>query len=207
MIFYFQRGHGIVHLGHFEEGTPPELISDPTHIGYSMDIPTANNIKDARQSRGLTQAEVTESAGVSQPLLSRIENEDVDPRLSTLYAIVSTINDYESEIRSEKLGTVLPEAIRRRRSDRGLTQRQVAEKSNLSQPMIARIEAGDVDPRASTFQSILNVLSDESNDVSAESDSNGKEAHLTNERVAVTDLEDSVSNGILNEIETAFDSL
>ena len=40
----------------------------------------------------------------------------------------------------------------------GLTQSALAEKANVSQPLIARIEAGDVDPRLSTLRSIISAL-------------------------------------------------
>lgn len=51
-----------------------------------------------------------------------------------------------------------PAEIRRRRQELGLTQRQVAERAGVSQPLIARIERGSVDPRSSTLGRILAVL-------------------------------------------------
>jgi len=48
-----------------------------------------------RRKLGLTQAEVARAAGVSQPLVARIENGTVDPRLSTLRAVVDALNDAE----------------------------------------------------------------------------------------------------------------
>ncbi|MBP2133007.1 putative transcriptional regulator [Methanomicrobium sp. W14] len=51
--------------------------------------------------------------------------------------------------------------IRDKRIELGLTQSDVAEKSGLSQSMIARIESGTVDPRLSTLKKIVDVLNKE----------------------------------------------
>lgn len=53
-----------------------------------FDIPQTEELKRWRLALGLTQAEVARRAGVSQPLIARIERGSVDPRLSTLRAIV-----------------------------------------------------------------------------------------------------------------------
>jgi len=51
-----------------------------------------------------------------------------------------------------------PEEIRTKREMLGLRQTEVARRAGLSQSMIARIEAGSVDPRVSTLSKILDVL-------------------------------------------------
>ncbi|PSP45602.1 transcriptional regulator [Halobacteriales archaeon QH_6_66_25] len=51
-----------------------------------------------------------------------------------------------------------PEDLRQRRTDLGLTQSELAEQADVSQPLIARIEGGDVDPRLSTLRRIVNAL-------------------------------------------------
>jgi len=55
---------------------------------------------------------------------------------------------------------MLPTAkeFRRLRKHAGLTQKQVAELTGLSQSLIARIEKGDINTRLSTAQKILDVL-------------------------------------------------
>lgn len=53
-----------------------------------------------------------------------------------------------------------PESIKKRRIKLGLTQATLAEKASVSQPLIARIESGDVDPRLSTIRSIITALDD-----------------------------------------------
>lgn len=55
-------------------------------------LPNGENIKRLRKKLGLTQAELAERAGVSQPLIARIEAEEVDPRLSTVARIVGALS-------------------------------------------------------------------------------------------------------------------
>jgi len=51
-----------------------------------------------------------------------------------------------------------PEDLRERRNELELTQSDLAERADVSQPLIARIEGGDVDPRLSTLRRIVNAL-------------------------------------------------
>jgi len=51
-----------------------------------------------------------------------------------------------------------PEDLRERRNALDLTQSDLAERADVSQPLIARIEGGDVDPRLSTLRRIVNAL-------------------------------------------------
>ena len=51
-----------------------------------------------------------------------------------------------------------PQDLRERRKSLELTQSALAEMADVSQPLIARIEGGDVDPRLSTLRRIVNAL-------------------------------------------------
>ena len=51
-----------------------------------------------------------------------------------------------------------PEDLRERRTELELTQSELADRAEVSQPLIARIEGGDVDPRLSTLRRIVNAL-------------------------------------------------
>ncbi|MFC7072426.1 CBS domain-containing protein [Halovenus rubra] len=51
-----------------------------------------------------------------------------------------------------------PEELRERRLELDLTQSELAESASVSQPLVARIEGGDVDPRLSTLRRIVNAL-------------------------------------------------
>ena len=50
------------------------------------------------------------------------------------------------------------EEIRRRRKQLGLTQKELAELVGVSQPLIARIESGTIDPKLSLVKRIFEVL-------------------------------------------------
>lgn len=51
-----------------------------------------------------------------------------------------------------------PQDLRERRKALELTQSEVADRAEVSQPLIARIEGGDVDPRLSTLRGIVAAL-------------------------------------------------
>jgi predicted transcriptional regulator len=63
-----------------------------------MELPTPEDLREWRTALELTQSELAERAGVSQPLIARIEGGDVDPRLSTLRRIVSALQETEGGI-------------------------------------------------------------------------------------------------------------
>ncbi len=62
-----------------------------------MQLPSPDELKQKRTDLGLTQSDLAKRAGVSQPLIARIEAGDVDPRLSTLKKIIDVFNDIEKE--------------------------------------------------------------------------------------------------------------
>jgi predicted transcriptional regulator len=58
------------------------------------------------------------------------------------------------------MGMDLPTAadLKERRTSLELTQSELADRADVSQPLIARIEGGDVDPRLSTLRRIVTAL-------------------------------------------------
>jgi len=62
-----------------------------------MFLPTPEDMKKTRLELGLTQSELAARAGVSQPLIARIESDDVDPRLSTLRKIFDAFDAARKE--------------------------------------------------------------------------------------------------------------
>lgn len=73
-----------------------------------------DELKRWRLRLGLTQAQVARSAGVSQPLIARIERGSVDPRLSTMRAIIKALRD--AERREVKLKDVMTHPVHSVRS-------------------------------------------------------------------------------------------
>jgi len=62
-----------------------------------MFLPTPDDIKKLRLELNLTQHVLASRAGVSQPLIARIESGDVDPRLSTLHKIFKVFDEARKE--------------------------------------------------------------------------------------------------------------
>jgi predicted transcriptional regulator len=59
----------------------------------TLEVPTPADLKRARFDAGLTQGELADRIDMSQAMLSRIENDDVDPTLSTVRKIAEAIPD------------------------------------------------------------------------------------------------------------------
>lgn len=57
----------------------------------SIRLITAEDIRKLRKIMGLTQKELAIRAGVSQSLIARIENKNIDPRLSTVKKIIDVL--------------------------------------------------------------------------------------------------------------------
>ncbi|AHG03665.1 transcriptional regulator [Halobacterium sp. DL1] len=74
-----------------------------------MYLPTPDELRTRRTSLELTQSDLADRAGVSQPLIARIEGGDVDPRLSTLRRIVEALDEAEGDI--VRAGTLMHEEV------------------------------------------------------------------------------------------------
>lgn len=123
-----------------------------------MQIPTGEDIRVARKNNGLTQSELAEKAGVSQPLIARIESSDVDPTIDTLYSVVSSLNDSAADVEQEDVKISMPSVLEDARKQTGYTQGELADAAGVSQPLISRIERQDVNPRSSTLRSLFDEL-------------------------------------------------
>jgi len=123
-----------------------------------MQIPTAEEIRATRVNKDLTQSELAERAGVSQPLIARIEANDVDPTIDTLYSVVSALNNSSSEVDQEEVKISMPSVLKEARKRTGYTQGELADAADVSQPLISRIEREDVNPRSSTLRSLFSHL-------------------------------------------------
>ncbi len=123
-----------------------------------MVIPTGEEIRDVRKERGMTQRELADGAGVSQPLIARIENGDVDPTLETVHCVVTALNEAKLSIDAKDISVMLPGALRDARKRTGYTQGGLADAADVSQPLISRLENGDVNPRTSTLRAIFDEL-------------------------------------------------
>jgi transcriptional regulator with XRE-family HTH domain len=64
----------------------------------------------------------------------------------------------DADARFNDLVAQMVEEITRRRNSLGLTQQQVAERANVKQPAIARMEGGGVIPRMDTLMKVATAL-------------------------------------------------
>ncbi|MEC7178360.1 MAG: helix-turn-helix domain-containing protein, partial [Candidatus Thermoplasmatota archaeon] len=61
-----------------------------------MEVPTGSHIRRWRKSLGITQSKVSEMSGVAQSIIAKIENETVDPRVSTLRKLIEALSRFEN---------------------------------------------------------------------------------------------------------------
>ena len=59
-------------------------------------IVTGEHLKKMRTEKGITQKELAEAAEISQAHIAKIENDKVDPRLSTVNRLLSVLNAAEA---------------------------------------------------------------------------------------------------------------
>jgi len=82
-----------------------------------------------------------------------------------------------------------PADLKERRTELELTQSELADRADVSQPLIARIEGGDVDPRLSTLRRIVTALDEAESAVMHADD-------IMHEGVIVVAPDDSVREAI-----------
>jgi predicted transcriptional regulator len=123
-----------------------------------MQIPTGEDIRAAQENNGLTQAELADRAGVSQLLIARIESNNVDPTIDTLYSVIAALNDSFADLEQEEVKISMPSVLEDARKRTGYTQGELADAAGVSQPLISRVERQDVNPRSSTLRSLFDEL-------------------------------------------------
>ncbi|MFC7129412.1 CBS domain-containing protein [Haloferax chudinovii] len=126
-----------------------------------MELPTPQDLRERRNSLDLTQSKLADMAGVSQPLIARIEGGDVDPRLSTLRRIVEALDEAEgrivraADIMNTTVRSVAPDnSVREARDimlDAGFSQLPVIENGRplgiISNADIRHVQEDDVTDR------------------------------------------------------------
>jgi predicted transcriptional regulator len=81
------------------------------------------------------------------------------------------------------------EELRERRENLELTQSELADAADVSQPLVARIEGGDVDPRLSTLRRIVEALNEAEGEIRRARD-------IMHEDVVTVRMDDSVAGAI-----------
>jgi len=61
-----------------------------------MEVPTGSHVRRWRKSLEITQTKLSDLSGVAQSIIAKIENEVVDPRVSTLRKLVEALSRFEN---------------------------------------------------------------------------------------------------------------
>ena len=61
-----------------------------------MEVPTGSHVRRWRKGLNITQSKLSEMSGVAQSVIAKIENEAVDPRVSTLRKLVEALSRFEN---------------------------------------------------------------------------------------------------------------
>ncbi len=150
-----------------------------------MFLPTPDDLKKNRLELNLTQHELASRAGVSQPLIARIESGDVDPRLSTLQKIFQAFEAARKE--KIEVRSIMHPSVIHTSSDssveeaagimeeHGFSQMPVIDKGvsvgSISTEHIVRVMT-DQDPKKVSHLLVRNIMSDSFPTVSPTTDVN-----------------------------------
>lgn len=141
---------------------------------------------DLRRSLGVTQGTVAALMGSTQPALARLEKGDMKPNLRTLARYGEAIgqrvqvtmrrggqDERQDDTNRDSRGSQgksappssytclieqVPETLAQARRELGLTQTQVAAAMDTSQPVIARLEAGEAVPNLRTLERYCDAI-------------------------------------------------
>jgi transcriptional regulator with XRE-family HTH domain len=120
-------------------------------------------LRGRRHEARLTQAQLAERMGVSQPEIARLEAGAVVPKVETLTRVASALNrellvgviSYEGFEAGHYWRLETPEQageiVRELRKESGLTQTELAKKMRVKQPNVARLERGASIPHVRTL--------------------------------------------------------
>ena len=76
-----------------------------------MEIPTGGYLRQWRKSLGLTQSMLAERSGLTQSVIAKVENEVVDPRVSTLRKMVAALLRSEAPDKPHTVGDIMLEDL------------------------------------------------------------------------------------------------
>lgn len=142
-----------------------------------QDLPKLNVAKELsalRKKLGLTQAQIGERLGISQPYVALIENETVDASARIAEKILELAGASPAKIASDlkdtsTKGIDFGEWITERRTKLGMSRQALADKAGVSYLTLYFIETGQTEsPRKSTIDAIKKVLGELPKDVQTE---------------------------------------
>lgn len=136
-------------------------------VVHGLTPPAAEAIRRERIRAGLSQAELADRVGVSQATVSTWEIGTSSPRASRVEALNRVLDlgreggdDFETPTAS-----AYGEWLSRTRPRSGMTRRELAERSGVSEPQIWNIETGKtLNPRAETRNRLSEALGERPSD-------------------------------------------
>src|SRR5688500_6994638 len=114
-----------------------------------LDIPAL--IRSARKSAGLTQTQLADRVGCSLHAVWQVERGN-----GTVTLLNSILADLTVRFVGLPPGRTIPERLRLARTRRGLGQKNLAERANVSPMALYRLERGNA--RIATLVAVLRVL-------------------------------------------------
>lgn len=124
----------------------------------------AKQLKFLRNKLGITQAQMGEKLGISQPYVALIENETVDASSRVAQKILELTGETPAKIASQVQDTSekqvdFGEWLIERRTKLGMSRQSLADKAGVSYLTLYFIETGQTEsPRRSTIDAIKKVL-------------------------------------------------
>ncbi|TDA69440.1 MAG: transcriptional regulator [Clostridia bacterium] len=117
-------------------------------------------IRQLREDRGLSLAELAQQTQLSVSYLSEIERGAKTPSLKTLEKIAGGLNTPRSQLLEDTTGVTvsLGERLRVIREERGLSLSELAEKVSISPSYLSEIERDNVYPAVHTLKALAGTL-------------------------------------------------
>ncbi len=116
------------------------------------------NIKQLRESHGMTQTELGKIAGVTDKAVSTWEADTKVPRMEAVQRMADYFEIPKSIILDGDVAPTIGEKIRKTRIEKGMTQKQVAEKCDMADSAIRKYESGKVCPKIETLKRMAEAL-------------------------------------------------
>lgn len=110
-----------------------------------------------RKKKGLSISDLAKKVGISDTYLCQIEGQNVMPSISTLKKIAKALDVCPIDLMASE--SYVGYKLKKIRSERGLTQAELAKKASVSTGLIGQIESGKVEPSIKTLEKIAEALS------------------------------------------------
>lgn len=126
-----------------------------------MDNKFYNNLKYLRKSRSLTQQELADVLGISRQGYAKYENNLGEPDISTLIKIANYFSvsiDWLVSGETIEHYSTFENILKNLRKSKNITQRQLAEKINVTHVSISGYESGNRSPDTETLQKIADYF-------------------------------------------------